>query len=366
MDILLQYMLQVQQSEHANIINFLAIVLLIVILRYSLAFIGKRFVERRNLGGSDVYPFIQSLLNWGTFYAVLISLIMYFSEDDWLTDKGFNIGTTKITLLSVIIAVIILTLGFRISQFVTRFVLQPTLRKYGLDTGIQYTFTRMTHYIIIVIAVLLSMTNIGLDLSALTVFASVVGVGVGFGLQNIASNFISGIILLFERPIKLGDVVEVDGDVVVVEEIKMRATIVKTFDNERIIIPNSQFIENKIVNWSYGDKMVRVVIPIGVAYGSNTYLVRDLLLQAASKEESILNYPAPSVDFLNFGESSLDFRLVVWVDSPDYRLLAKSNLLYKINDLFIEHGIEIPFPQRDLHVRSLDHKIVEQIRTGSK
>ncbi len=268
--------------------------------------------------------------------------------------------------MNFIVAIIIVTLGFRFSQFISRFILAPTLKKYELEPGLQYTLIRVSHYVVIVLAILISVMNIGIDLTALTVFVSVLGVGIGFGLQNIASNFISGIIILFERPMKVGDIVKLDDIVCVVEEIKIRATVVRTFDNERIIIPNSNFVENKITNWSYGEETMRIVMNIGVAYGSDVHLTKELLLQAANEQDNILLDPAPHVDFMNFGNSSLDFRLVVWVPSPNYLISVKSAINFRINDLFNEHGIEIPFQQQDLHLRSIDPKIVDLFKQNNK
>jgi small-conductance mechanosensitive channel len=359
---LLAWMMDLQKLSYGNEINFIVYVALLVFFRSVLLKLGQIFVSKRGLEGSDLFPFIKSIINWGTFYGLLLFIIVYFPEEKWLTTKFPIAGKASFSVFSVIIATIIITLGFRLSQFFSRFVLKPTFQRYHLDSGVQYTFIRISHYLIIIIAALLSVANIGIDLSALTVFVSILGVGIGFGLQNIASNFISGIILLFERPFKVGDVVKVADILCVVEEIKMRATVVTTYDNERIIIPNSQFVENQIVNWSYGDERMRVVVPIGVAYGSNVKLLEELLLKAAYEQDVVLADPQPNVDFLAFGASSLDFRLVVWVPSPNDRLRTLSNLNYRINELFQEYGLEIPFQQQDLHLRSIDPKLVGELK----
>jgi small-conductance mechanosensitive channel len=358
----IEWMLNWQELPFAQEINFIAFVLLVFVLRSIFLRVGRRFVEKKGLVSSDLFPFIKSMVNWGVFYSVLIFVIVYFPEDEWLTYELFPLGGKKITVVNLIIAVIIVTLGFRVSQFFSRFVLKTAFKRYNLDSGVQYTFTRISHYTIVILAVLISVMNMGLDLSALTVFASIIGVGIGFGLQNIASNFISGIILLFERPIKVDDVVKVNETLGVVEEIKMRATVVRTYDNERIIIPNSQFIENQIVNWTYSDERMRFTVNVGVAYGSNTQLVKELLLQAAHEQEHVMPDPEPRVDFLAFGESSLNFRLVAWVPSSDVRLLTVSDINFRVNELFNQQGIEIPFPQRDLHLRSVDPDVFKELK----
>ena len=175
-------------------------------------------------------------------------------------------------------------------------------------------------------------------------------------MQNIASNFISGLIILFERPIKVGDRVIVDDIIGDVDEIKMRATIVKTLDNERIIIPNSFFLEEKVINRSYSDTRLRLVIPVGVSYESDVEHVEQLLLhsvEAISQQwPTILKTPKPSVHFVSFGDSSLDFKLFVWINNPIYEFRIKSDLHFMILKQFRQHQIEIPFPQRDIHMRS--------------
>jgi small-conductance mechanosensitive channel len=358
----INWMLNWQEMPFAQEINFIAFVILVIVLRFIFLRVGKKFVEKRELNSSDLFPFIKSMVNWGVFYSILIFIIVYFPQEEWLTYELFSFGGNMITVVNIIIAVMIVTLGFRVSQFFSRFILKTAFKKYNLDSGVQYTFTRISHYTIVILAVMISVMNMGIDLSALTVFASIIGVGIGFGLQNITSNFISGIILLFERPIKVDDVVKVNETLGIVEEIKMRATIIRTFDNERIIIPNSQFIENQVVNLTYADERMRLTVNVGVAYGSDTLLVKELLLQAAHEQEHVMPDPEPRVDFLAFGDSSLDFRLIAWVPSLDFRLLTVSNINFRVNELFNQQGIEIPFPQRDLHLRSVDQDILNQFK----
>jgi small-conductance mechanosensitive channel len=182
-------------------------------------------------------------------------------------------------------------------------------------------------------------------------------VGIGFGLQNIANNFVSGLILLFERPIKPNDMVSVGDTDGKVEEIKMRATTVVTRDNVTIIVPNSQFISSEVTNWSHTDPKVRIHVPVGVAYGSDVKLVTDLLLQVAKDHPQVMNEPPPNVWFTGFGDSSLDFELLVWITEPISRQKIRSDLNYAIDAAFRQHDVTIPFPQRDLHLQSLPSAI---------
>jgi small-conductance mechanosensitive channel len=193
----------------------------------------------------------------------------------------------------------------------------------------------------------------GIRLSALTVFAGVLGVGIGFGMQSITANFVSGIAILFERPIKEGDMVKVGTMIGTVMKINLRATIVRTIDNEHLIVPNSQFINSTVENMSHSDPKLRLHVDVGVAYGTDPHLVREALLQAVRVTENILDVPEPDVLFSSFGDSSLNFVLRVWVADPSIQLIVKSELHYAIVEQFKQRNITIPFPQRDLHIRQL-------------
>ncbi len=350
-----------QHYRYHNEVNFLIFIPLFFLLR---SWILKKFNTSLadRMDKNDLAPFKQSLINWGTFYAIVLYAIVYFKDTFWLGETWFKIGNTPVTTLTFIIPAIIISLSIKFSNFFSRLFLQRVYNRHEMDQGMQYTFNRLLHYTIIVIAVLVSLPLIGFDLSVLTVFAGVAGIGIGFGTQNIISNFISGLILLFERPIKVGDKIKINDIPCDVQHINIRSTVVCTASNEHIIIPNSQFIENQIINWSYGDPTIREIIYIGVAYGSNVRLLEKLLLQAAHEHEKVLDDPPPQVDFLNFGESSLDFRLQFWIPDPVLRIQIKSDLNYRINDLLQEHGVEIPFPQRDIHLRSVDTALLKNMQ----
>lgn len=350
-----------QNFRYHNEVNFLIFIPLFFLLR---SWLIKKLNASFNtkLENNDLAPFIQSLINWGTFYAIVIYAVIYFKDTFWLGETWFTIGNTPVTTLTFIIPIIIISLSVKFSNFISRFFLHRVYSRYEMDQGMQYTFSRLLHYIIIIISVLVALPVIGFDLSVLTVFAGVAGIGIGFGMQNIASNFISGLILLFERPIKVGDRIKIGEIHCDVQHINIRSTVVRTRNNEHIIIPNSQFIENQIINWSYGDPIVRQQILIGVAYGSNVRLLEKLLLQAAHEHQDVLDDPPPRVDFLNFGESALDFRLLYWIGDPVLRTRIKSALNYRINDLLQEHGLERPFPQRDLHLRSVDPALLKNMQ----
>lgn len=263
----------------------------------------------------------------------------------------FVMGGSAVTIASVVSFVVFVTVAFAASWLLRR-SLQRVSRRRGLDEGVQHALDRLLHYAVVAVGAFLALENLGVSITALAGLGAVLAVGIGFGLQNIAQNFVSGLILLLERPVKKGDFVEV-GDVRgTVRDIRARATVVTTLDNVDIIVPNGQFITEPVTNETYGDRRVRVGIEVGVAYGSDTRRVRELLLGVAAASPDVLDDPEPQVMFMDFGESSLDFELLGWLADPRQEKPVTSELRFAIDAAFRANGIEIPFPQRDLHVRS--------------
>ena len=259
----------------------------------------------------------------------------------------------KLSLLQIFLLVVLLIAVFWISSRTKRFLFNRVLADSGLDRSLQYAIAQILSNIVLVVGIVIVLENTGIHLAALAVFAGAVGVGVGFGLQNIASNFISGLVILAERPITIGDRVEVSGIVGRVQQIRARSTVIVTNDNIAMIVPNSKFIDSPVTNWHYGDQRVRFRIPVGVAYGSDIGKVRDALLAAGRENANTLEEPAPSVFLEKFGDNSIDFQLVVWSSEMSARPSRyRSDLNFAIEQKFREAGIEIAFPQRDLHIRS--------------
>ena len=258
-----------------------------------------------------------------------------------------------ISLLQIFLLVGLLVLVFWISSRTKRFLFNRFLVHSGLDRSLQYAISQIASNVVLVVGIFVVLQNTGIHLEALTVFAGAVGVGIGFGLQNITSNFISGLVILAERPITIGDLVEVGGVTGQVQKIRARSTVLVTSDNITTIIPNQKFIDSPVTNWTYGDPKVRFRIPVGVAYGSDVEKVRATLIEAAAEDPQTLSDPAPSVFFVEFGSSSLNFELVAWSDEMSHRPRRyQSDLNFAIDKKFREAGIEIPFPQRDLNIRS--------------
>ena len=241
-------------------------------------------------------------------------------------------------------------------SFVTNLLNRQVLPKMGISRGATEVITLSTRYTLITLGSIVLLQIWGLNLSSLTIVGSALGVGIGFGLQGIAKNIISGLVLLFERSVQVGDLVQVGDYIGVVEGVSARNLIIKTLDRISIIVPSSIILEDIVVNWSHDSLTCRLHIPIGVAYGTELGVVKDLLLKAAEDHSKVLKNPQPEVVFIGFGESSLDFELLVWVNQPSRQLFIKSDLLFHIDSLFRKNDIEIPFPQRDLNIRQFNQK----------
>jgi small-conductance mechanosensitive channel len=258
-----------------------------------------------------------------------------------------------LSLVQIFLLIALLIAVFWISSRTKRFLFNRFLAKSGLDRSLQYAIAQIVSNVVLIVGIFIVLDNAGIHLGALTVFAGAVGVGVGFGLQNIASNFISGLVILAERPITVGDRVEVAGIAGQVQHIRARSTVIVTNDNITMIVPNTKFIDSPVTNWTYGDPRVRFRIPVGVAYGSDINKVREALLAAANENQNTLKDPAPSVFLETFGDNSIDFELVVWSSEMSYRPRRyRSDLNFAMEEKLREAGIEIAFPQRDLHIRS--------------
>ncbi len=224
----------------------------------------------------------------------------------------------------------------------------------GADRGIQDITIILSRFVLLFVGLSIVLQVWGIDIASLAVLLSALSVGIGFGLQNIANNFISGIIISFDRSMKIGDFVQLDDLMGTVERIGTRSTEIRTLDHVSIVVPNSRFLEEALVNWNHGNPVSRIGIPVGVAYGSNSDHVRNALLEVARNYEPLLLAPEPQVWFRGFGDSALNFELLVWIRDPQNQFKYISELNYRIYDILAHYNIEIPFPQRDLHLKSID------------
>lgn len=266
---------------------------------------------------------------------------------------GFKIGEHVFSITDVLAGMVVFIIALALVRFIQHFVRRRILQHTRMDSGVRDALTKSIGYAGLVIAVVIAVTTAGIDLSGLALVAGALSVGVGFGLQSIVNNFVSGLILLAERPIKVGDWVQVGNYEGIVQSISVRSTEIKTFSRASVIVPNSELISSSVVNWMHKDRSGRVEIPIGVAYGSDTETVRNALLQCAERNEYVAQTPEPYVLFMEFSDSALLFELRCYVADVDRLLITKSELRFAIDKAFREENISIPFPQRDLHIKDI-------------
>ncbi len=280
---------------------------------------------------------------------------------------GMTTGAQRITIGHLVTAALILYAAFVLSWTLQALMMEKVLSRRQMDDGARLSIVRLMHYALVLVGFLIALSALGFELKNVTIIGGALGVGIGFGMQAIVSNFVSGLILLFERPIKVGDVIQLsDGQQGRVLHLGLRATTVQTFDRAEIVVPNSDLIANQVTNWTLGDRGMRLAIPVGVAYGSDVETVMCELLAAAMENEKVLKDPKPMVLFLNFGDSSLDFQLRAWIADFGERRIIQSDLIRDIDRRFRSEGIEIPFPQRDLHLRSVDGEAAEGLKDELK
>lgn len=260
-------------------------------------------------------------------------------------------GNAEFTAIRLLAGILILIVALFLSRRSGHFLERRIAKRAYIDPGLRYTIARLASYLLIVVGVLFALKTVGVDMTSIAVIFTALSVGIGFGLQYIAADIASGFILLFERPIRIGDRITIGEDEGDVRSINLRTTLVTTNDNISIIVPNSKLVSQRVINWSYGDPRARIAIPVGVAYDSDVELVTETLILAAQGVENVLEDPAPRVQFLKFGDSSLDFRLLVWSVQPRRHFEIRSDINYRIWGLFRERGIEIPYPTTEFRMR---------------
>ena len=277
-----------------------------------------------------------------------LQTIKQFCVKVWNSELFSSVTIGSILLLLILFASVII-----IERIVQKQLIRRFLSRTKLQPSLQFGLSRIIGYTLIAVGFYVALQLVGVDLSSLAIIAASLGVGIGFGLQNIINNLVSGIIILAERPISIGDRIEVAGVAGRVTKIQLRSTTVVTNDNITMIVPNADFISNTVTNWSHGDPKVRIRVPVGVAYGSDLKLLQRLLLEAAAEHPKALRDPSPVVLFTEFGDSSLNFELGVWTQEMTATPIHfTSEMNFIIDQKLRENDIEIPFPQRDLHVRS--------------
>lgn len=276
----------------------------------------------------------------------------------WLSKPLFEIGNVPVTTLGLVRVVLIIIIAWWLSKLARSGLSRLASYRPNVSQASLYTLNRLLHYIVLTVGFLIGLSSIGIDLSKFALFASALGVGVGFGLQNLVSNFVAGLMLLFEKSLKVGDFIELESGISgEVREINIRSTLITTNDNIDIVVPNSVFVNGHVMNWTMRDVFRRIHVPFGVAYGSDKEVVQKAALEAASTVRHTLEGDEkrkPQVWLTSFGDSSLDFELIVWLTSEAVKRpgAVQADYLWAIETALRKYGIEIPFPQRDLHVRS--------------
>ena len=278
-------------------------------------------------------------------------------------NRTFTFGRIEISLATLIQGLVLLAIAFILSRSVSAIFERRLASRPQIDPGIAYTIARLTKYLLISIGILIFLkVAFNLDLTSLAVVFTALSVGIGFGLQYLAADIASGFILLFERPIRVGDRITIGQDEGDVRSINLRTTTVYTNDRVAIIVPNSRLVTERVVNWSYGDPRTRIAIPVSVATDSDVDLVTRTLLNAAEEVEMVLTEPPPKVQFLAFGEYSWDFRLLIWTRNSNRVPQIRSDINYRIARLFRERGVTIPFPIQELRVKTDDDLTRAMIR----
>ena len=318
-------------------------------------------VERlgaRLLGVAASLLWLRAMLRMLTIYEAVTGAL----SDLFQRPIGFD--SVHFTLGGALSVVLILLFGYSVANAFTFLLKKVVLPRLPLSRGVPYAISTIAYYLLLLLVALAALSASGVELNKFTVLTGALGVGLGFGLQNIVNNFVSGLILLFERPIHVGDTVDVGGLVGMVRRIGARSSTILTFQGAEVIVPNSNLISNQVINWTLSSQWRRVDVPVGVAYGTDPERVINLLVGVAESHPGVLLARPPMAFFLGFGESALKFELRFWSDRQDTWFQLQSDVTVAVAKALREAGIEIPFPQRDLHVRSIDASVAESVASN--
>jgi small-conductance mechanosensitive channel len=302
-----------------------------------------------------IYFVLDSITLWDPFWESVTGILA----------ARFGYGALSLSLGGLIAFGLTLWISWLLSRFIPYVLDREVFMRLRMPPGIPFALTSFSRYTILVIGVLIALATLGISLDRLALLISALGVGIGFGLQNVVNNFVSGVILLFERPIRVGDMVQLDTLMGTVTDIGIRASNVRSFDGADVIVPNGDFISARVINWTLSDRKRRIILPVGVTYGTDPTKVLEILESVARSHVEVLVDPPPQVLFRGFGDSSLDFEMRTWTDSERGWPAIMSDLAVATYDALTEADIEIPFPQRDLHLKSVDED-VRDILSGEK
>lgn len=292
--------------------------------------------------------YIANLFTQTRFWSQRISNVIVYT----LAEPIVNLGSNSYSVIQIAILIGLFFGLLSLTKVVRNLLRSRVLMFTGMNIGDQETIATIANYTLIFIGTVLLLQIWGLDLSSLTIFAGVLGVGIGLGLQGIAKEFVSGLVIIFERPIQVGDFINVGDFMGTVERISVRSTEIRTLERLSIIVPNSHFLEKEVINWSHGSQVALIKIPVRIAYHSDLKKVREALLYVAKEHPEIASDPPPNVLFKSYAENYLNLDLVAWITEPRRQILIKSDIYFRIDEIFRERHIEIPYPRQELHFRS--------------
>jgi small-conductance mechanosensitive channel len=272
----------------------------------------------------------------------------------WFFTRERSLGSATFTWGNIFLFFFVIWVSIYISNWIRIILEEDILDRMGLSKGLPNTIALLVKYTLVTAGFFIAVSIAGLELSKLTIILGAFSVGIGFGLQNIFNNLVSGLILLLERPLKIGDTIEVGSLIGTVKSIGIRASNIETYDGAEIIVPNGNLISNQVINWTLSNKRRRIEILAGVAYGSDPDRVQQIFMKILEEHPEVVDEPNPSVLFNNLGDSALEFRLLFWTAHFDEWVRIRSEIIFLIYKRLKEEGIQIPFPQRDLHIRSVD------------
>lgn len=276
---------------------------------------------------------------------------------------GISFQGHPYTLGLILTTIAVFYLAYAVSWFIQRLLDEEVFPRKRVEKGVGISINRLIHYAFFLIGITMAFSTLGIGLQSLAVLVGALGIGIGFGLQNIVNNFASGLILLFERSIKVGDVVQIGGEWGVIKNLGLRATVMETFDHSEIILPNSELVSGSVTNWTLSDRQTRLIVAVGIAYGSDVELATSILLKIAKDNPFVMQYPEPTVLFMSFGASSLNLELRVWVADIANKMTTKDQVNREIDRLYRENNIEIPFSQHDLNVRTMDKPFKDAVKS---